>query len=153
MITGLNRSDLILLAARPGMGKTSFALNIARNAACKSKKVVAFFSLEMSKEQLASRLLSTEALISGTTLRTGKLSNEEWNRLVPAGDVLSQAELYLDDTPGITITDMKSRLRRLPKIDLVIIDYLQLMSSGRRMKTVFRKFPKLPETSKFWLRK
>ncbi len=134
MITGLNRSDLILLAARPGMGKTSFALNIARNAACKSKKVVAFFSLEMSKEQLASRLLSTEALISGTTLRTGKLSNEEWNRLVPAGDVLSQAELYLDDTPGITITDMKSRLRRLPKIDLVIIDYLQLMSSGRRIE-------------------
>ena len=83
---------------------------------------------------MASRLLSTEALISGTTLRTGKLSNEEWNRLVPAGDVLSQAELYLDDTPGITITDMKSRLRRLPKIDLVIIDYLQLMSSGRRIE-------------------
>lgn len=133
MITGLNRSDLILLAARPGMGKTSFALNIARNAACKSKKTVAFFSLEMSKEQLASRLLSTEALISGTKLRTGKLSEEEWNRLIPASDVLSKAELYLDDTPGITITEMKSRLRRLKNLDLVVIDYLQLMGSGRRI--------------------
>ncbi len=133
MITGLNRSDLILLAARPGMGKTSFALNIARNAACKSKKTVAFFSLEMSKEQLASRLLSTEALISGTKLRTGKLTDEEWERLVPASDVLSKAELYLDDTPGITITEMKSRLRRLRNIDLVVIDYLQLMGSGKRI--------------------
>lgn len=133
MITGLNRSDLILLAARPGMGKTSFALNIARNAACKSKKTVAFFSLEMSKEQLASRLLSTEALISGTKLRTGKLSEEEWNRLIPASDVLSKTELYLDDTPGITITEMKSRLRRLQHLDLVVIDYLQLMGSGRRI--------------------
>lgn len=133
MITGLNRSDLILLAARPGMGKTSFALNIARSAACQSKKTVAFFSLEMSKEQLASRLLSTEALVSGTTLRTGKLSEEEWSRLIPASDVLSKADLYLDDTPGITIAEMKSRLRRLPKIDLVVIDYLQLMASGRRI--------------------
>lgn len=133
VITGLNRSDLILLAARPGMGKTSFALNIARNAACQSKKTVAFFSLEMSKEQLASRLLSTEALISGTKLRTGKLSEEEWSRLIPASDVLSKAELYLDDTPGITITEMKSRLRRLRNLDLVVIDYLQLMGSGRRI--------------------
>ena len=133
VITGLNRSDLILLAARPGMGKTSFALNIARNAACRSKKTVAFFSLEMSKEQLASRLLSTEALISGTKLRTGKLNDEEWSRLIPASDVLSKAELYLDDTPGITITEMKSRLRRLRNLDLVVIDYLQLMGSGRRI--------------------
>ena len=133
VITGLNRSDLILLAARPGMGKTSFALNIARNAACTSKKTVAFFSLEMLKEQLASRLLSTEALISGTKLRTGKLNDEEWSRLIPASDVLSKAELYLDDTPGITITEMKSRLRRLRNLDLVVIDYLQLMGSGRRI--------------------
>lgn len=133
VITGLNRSDLILLAARPGMGKTSFALNIARYAACTAKKTVAFFSLEMSKEQLASRLLSTEALIGGTKLRTGKLSTEEWDRLIPASDVLSKAELYLDDTPGITITEMKSRLRRLKNLDLVVIDYLQLMASGRRI--------------------
>ncbi|MDO4830388.1 MAG: replicative DNA helicase [Clostridia bacterium] len=133
MITGLNRSDLILLAARPGMGKTSFALNIARHAACTCKKTVAFFSLEMSKEQLVSRLLSTEALVSGTKLRTGKLNKEEWSRLIPASDILRKAELYLDDSPGITITEMKSRLRRLKNLDLVIIDYLQLMASGRRI--------------------
>ena len=135
VITGLNRSDLIILAARPGMGKTSFALNIARNVACKSKKAVAFFSLEMSKEQLASRLLSAEALVGGTKLRTGKLSDEEWQRLVPASDVLKNANLYIDDTPGITITEMKSRLRRLREVDLVVVDYLQLMSSTRRIES------------------
>lgn len=133
MITGLNRSDLIILAARPGMGKTSFALNIARNVACQSMKTVAFFSLEMSKEQLASRLLSSEARVGGTKLRTGKLSDEEWGRLIPASDVLKKANLFLDDTSTITITDMKSRLRRLGKVDLVVIDYLQLMASGRRI--------------------
>ena len=133
VITGLNRSDLIILAARPGMGKTSFALNIARNVACKSKKSVAFFSLEMSKEQLASRLLSSEALVGGTKLRTGKLTDEEWQRLIPASDILKNANLYIDDTPGITITEMKSRLRRLREIDLVVVDYLQLMSSTRRI--------------------
>ena len=133
VITGLNRSDLIILAARPGMGKTSFALNIARNVACKSKKAVAFFSLEMSKEQIASRLLSSEALVGGTKLRTGKLTDEEWQRLVPASDILKNANLYIDDTPGITITEMKSRLRRLREVDLVVVDYLQLMSSTRRI--------------------
>ena len=133
VITGLNRSDLIILAARPGMGKTSFALNIARNVACKSKKTVAFFSLEMSKEQIASRLLSSEALVGGTKLRTGKLTDEEWQRLVPASDILKNANLYIDDTPGITITEMKSRLRRLREVDLVVVDYLQLMSSTRRI--------------------
>ncbi len=131
-ITGLNRSDLILLAARPGMGKTSFALNIAKNAACISKKCVAFFSLEMTSEQLCSRLLSTEALVSGTKLRTGKLSDDEWLRLIAAGDVLRQAQIYLDDTPGITVPEIKAKLRRLKQVDLVIIDYLQLMSGNRR---------------------
>ncbi|MDP4119660.1 MAG: replicative DNA helicase [Bacillota bacterium] len=132
-ITGLNRSDLILLAARPGMGKTSFALNIARSVAVTGKKRVAFFSLEMTKEQLASRLLSTEALIGGTKLRVGKLTPEEWTRLIEAGDVLSKTELYFDDTPGITVPEMKAKLRRLKNVDLVVIDYLQLMSSGRRI--------------------
>lgn len=132
VITGLNRSDLILLAARPGMGKTSFSLNIAKHAACVSKKTVAFFSLEMSKEQLASRLLSSEALVGGIKLRTGKLSEEEWQRLIAAGDVLNKADLYLDGTPNITVPEMKAKLRRLKNIDLVVIDYLQLMSSGRR---------------------
>lgn len=132
MITGLNRSDLILLAARPGMGKTSFALNIAKHAAIKSRKKVVFFSLEMSREQLASRLLSSEALISGTTLRTGKLSQDEWERLIPASDVLGATEMYLDDTPGLTVPAMKAKLRRLKGVDLVIIDYLQLMSGTKR---------------------
>lgn len=148
VITGLNRSDLIILAARPGMGKTSFALNIARNVACKSKKAVAFFSLEMSKEQLASRLLSAEALVSGTKLRTGKLSDEEWQRLVPASDVLKNANMYIDDTPGITITEMKSRLRRLREIDLVIVDYLQLMSSTRRIESRVNEISEITRSMK-----
>lgn len=87
----------------------------------------------MSKEQLASRLLSSEALIGGTKLRTGQLTEEEWSRLIPASDILSKTDLYLDDTPGITIPEMKSRLRRLHNLDLVVIDYLQLMSSSRKI--------------------
>lgn len=134
VITGLNRSDLILLAARPGMGKTAFSLNIAKNVAMQSKKTIAFFSLEMTREQLASRLLSSEAMVQGTKLRTGKLSEEEWERLIAAGDVLSKCDFYLDDTPGINIMEIKSKLRRLRNVDLVVIDYLQLMSSGRRIE-------------------
>ena len=132
VITGLNRSDLILLAARPGMGKTSFALNIARNVAVVGKKTVAFLSLEMTKEQLVSRLLSAEALVGGTKLRTGDLKPEEWQRLIGAGDILKNTNIYLDDTPGITVPEMKAKLRRLKHVDLVVIDYLQLMSTGRR---------------------
>ncbi len=131
-ITGLNKTDFILLGARPGMGKTSFALNIARHAAVKAGRTVAFFSLEMGKEQLCSRLLSTEALVSGTKMRTGKLENDEWVRLVEAGDILSRANIYLDDTPSITVPEMKAKLRRLRTVDLVIIDYLQLMTGASR---------------------
>ena len=112
-ITGLNRSDLIILAARPGMGKTSFALNIARNVAVKSRKRVAFFSLEMGREQLASRLLSTEAQVGGVKLRTGELDDAEWARLIEAGDILGKAEIYLDDNPTISVAEMKSKVRRL----------------------------------------
>ena len=130
---GLNKTDLILLAARPGMGKTSFALNIAEYAAITKEKKVAFFSLEMSKEQLVSRMLSTKGQISGQTLRTGKLSDKEWERLIEAGDILSNAPIYIDDTPGITIPEMKAKLRRLGNVDLVVIDYLQLMSSAKRI--------------------
>ncbi len=132
-IIGLNRSDLILLAARPGMGKTSFALNIARNVAIQEKKKVAFFSLEMTKEQLVSRLISTEACVGGTKLKTGLLNENEWIRLIQAGDILSKTQMYFDDTPGITIPEMKSKVRRIKGIDLVIIDYLQLMSCGRNV--------------------
>ena len=132
-ITGLNRSDLILLAARPGMGKTSFALNIARNVSLKSKKRVAFFSLEMTREQLTSRLLSSEANVQSTKLKTGILADDDWARLIEAGDTLSKIELYLDDTPGITVQQMKAKLRRLKSVDLVLVDYLQLMSSAKRI--------------------
>lgn len=131
-ITGLNKTDFILLGARPGMGKTSFALNIARHAAVKAGRTVAFFSLEMGKEQLCSRLLSTEALVGGTKMRTGKLENDEWVRLVEAGDILSRANIYLDDTPSITVPEIKAKLRRLRTVDLVIIDYLQLMTGASR---------------------
>lgn len=134
VIMGLNKSDLILLAARPGMGKTSFALNIAENVAINKGKKVAFFSLEMSKEQLVSRILSTKGQIPGQTLRLGKLSDKEWERLIEAGDIVSKSPIYIDDTPGITIPEMKAKLRRLGKCDLVVIDYLQLMSSARRIE-------------------
>ena len=131
-ITGLNRSDLIVLAARPGVGKTSFGLNIARHAAITGKRRVAFFSLEMGREQLASRLLSTEASVEGTKLRSGDMEDAEWARLVEAGDILSRAELYFDDAPGITVSQMKAKLRRLKGVELVIVDYLQLMSGGKK---------------------
>ena len=129
-ITGLNRTDFILLGARPGMGKTSFALNIARHAAVKANKRVAFFSLEMSKEQLASRLLSTEALVGGTKLRTGKLCEYEWIRIIEAGDVLSKTQFYIDDNPSITVGEIKAKIRRLRDVDLVVVDYLQLMTAS-----------------------
>jgi len=132
VITGLNRSDLILLAARPGMGKTSFALNIAKYAAVNNKKKVAFFSLEMAREQLVSRLLANHASIEGTRIRLGKLSDTEWTRLTIAGNELSNSNMYFDDTPGITVPEMKAKLRRLKNVDLVVVDYLQLMSGVKR---------------------
>ena len=133
VITGLNRTDLVILAARPGIGKTSFALNIAGHIGKNVKRRVAFFSLEMGREQLASRLLSMEARVEGTKLRTGNLEEEDWNRIIEAGDILSKTELYFDDTPGITVPEMKAKVRRLKDVDLVIIDYLQLMNSARRI--------------------
>lgn len=131
VITGLNKSDLILLAARPGMGKTSFALNIAKYVSEKSKTVV--FSLEMGKEQLAARLLSMAGKIAGNKLRRGKLNDDEWKRLIKASDGYSNSNLYIDDTACITVNEMKARVRRLGDVSLVIIDYLQLISSSRRV--------------------
>ena len=132
ILTGLNKSDLILVAARPGMGKTSFALNIATNVAVRSGKKVAVFSLEMSKEQLVGRILSSEALIQSGALRTGNLTPEDWTKLAMTAQMLSKAEIYIDDTPSITVADIKAKLRHIPDIGLVVIDYLQLMTSGRR---------------------
>jgi replicative DNA helicase len=132
MITGLNKSDLLILGARPGMGKTAFALNIARNVAVDQKKTVCFFSLEMSRDQLAQRLLSSEAGIPSAKLRTGELDPDEWTRLAQAGDVLSRAHIYLDETSGITVQEMKAKLLRMKKVDLVVVDYLGLMKSAKR---------------------
>lgn len=131
-ITGLNRSDLVIVGARPAMGKTSFALNIARNVAVYARKRVLFFSLEMSKEQLAQRVLSTEAKVQSTKFRTGKLSPEEWQRIAEASVFLSDVELYFDDTANITVPEMKARARQLKNVDCIIIDYLQLMSSSKK---------------------
>lgn len=131
-MTGLNKSDLILIGARPAMGKTSFALNIARNVAVLAKKKVVFFSLEMGKEQLAQRILSTEARVESQKMRTGELSDDDWQRLAQATVSLNEAELYFDDTANITVPEMKSRVRKMRDVDCVIIDYLQLMQGTKR---------------------
>ena len=132
VITGLNKTDLIILGARPGMGKTSFALNIARSVAVNSKKTVCFFSLEMTRDQLAQRMLSNEASIESEKLRTGDLTTDEWTRLAQAGTNLAASQIYFDETPGITVPEMKAKLRRMKKVDLVIIDYLGLMQSAKK---------------------
>ena len=129
-ISGLNKSDLILLAARPGMGKTSLALNIALNVGKNSGKTVAMFSLEMSKEQLATRLLSSEALVENNRLITGDLRETDWMKVAEAASVLSQADIRLDDNPLLTVSDMNAKCRRIDNLGLVVIDYLQLMSSA-----------------------
>ena len=114
------------------MGKTSFALNIARNVAINAGKTVCFFSLEMTRDQLAQRMLSSEAYIKSEKLRTGDLEPEEWTRLTQAGENLSKAEIYFDESSNITVPEMKAKLRRMKRVDLVIIDYLGLMHSPRQ---------------------
>lgn len=129
--TGFNKSDLVLIGARPGMGKTSFALNVARNMAVAGRKVV-FFSLEMSREQLAQRVLATEARVEGHKFRTGLIEPDEWNRIGEAAFALSNLELYFDDTTTITVPLMKARARRMQGVDCIVVDYLQLMTSTKR---------------------
>jgi replicative DNA helicase len=129
LLVGMGESDLIILGARPGMGKTSFALNIATNVAISQKKSVCVFSLEMSAEQLVSRLLSSEAMVDSYSLRSGQISQDDWNKLADAAARLSQTDLYIDDTPGLTVTAMKSKLRRIDNLGFVVIDYLGLMES------------------------
>ncbi|NMP38204.1 MAG: replicative DNA helicase [Clostridiales bacterium] len=132
VISGLNRSDLIILGARPAMGKTSLALNIARNVALLAKKKVLFFSLEMSNEQLAQRVLSTEARVKSEKMRSGDLNDDDWVRIGEAAALLMKCELYFDDTSNITVPEMKARVRRLKDVDCVIVDYLQLMQSAKK---------------------
>ena len=134
MISGLNRSDLIIVGARPAMGKTSFALNLAANVAKKGNKVL-FFSLEMTKEQLAERVISMEARIHGQKMRNGRLSPSDWTNFSTVAGALHEIPLYFDDTSNITVNEMKAKVRRMKDIDVVIIDYLQLMQSGTRTES------------------
>ena len=135
-LSGLQRSDLILVAARPSMGKTAFVLNIAQHVAFRQEKAVAIFSLEMSKEQLVNRLFSLEAHVDAQILRTGNLKDTDWEKLIEGAGTIGKSKLIIDDTSGISITEMRSKCRKYKLehgLDLIIIDYLQLMSgSGGR---------------------
>jgi replicative DNA helicase len=136
MTSGLQPSDLIIVAARPSMGKTALCLTIAQNAAIDEKAVVGFFSLEMSKEQLVMRMMSSEAKVDASRFRRGILSREEWERLARAIGTLSDAKMFIDDTAGISVLEMRAKARRLAaeqkRLDLIVVDYLQLMGGSRR---------------------
>lgn len=133
IISGLNKSDLIIIAARPAMGKTAFAMNIAVNVAKRTEKDVVTFNLEMSREQLAMRMLSTESLVDSNRLRNGRISSEEWVNLATGAGYLSTLPIYIDDTAAsMTVQQIKAKLRRIRNLGLVIIDYLQLMGSSSR---------------------
>ncbi len=134
VLVGMGAGDLILVGARPGMGKTSFAMNIATKVAHSSKKTVCVFSLEMSAEQLVSRMLSSEALVDSYAIRSGDLSNEDWEKLARASSVLSECEILIDDTAGISAAGMRAKLRRVKNLGLIVIDYLQLMQSDNTKK-------------------
>lgn len=132
---GLHNSDLILVAARPAMGKSAFALNIATNAALSAGTGVAIFSLEMSKEQMTNRILGSVAMVDGNSIRTGRIADDDWIKLATASGELSQAGIYIDDTPGISIMEIRARCRKLKmekNIGLVVIDYLQLVQGSNK---------------------
>ncbi len=151
-IGGLSRSDLILIAARPGIGKTSLALNIASHVALKEKKGVAIFSLEMSGEQLVSRMISSLALVDSSRLRTGDIRPDEWTRLAEAVSILGDSPMKIDDNAGITVQEIKAKLRREKDIGLVIIDYLQLMRSGSRSENRVQEVAEISRSLKIMAR-
>ena len=132
MTSGLQDSELIIIAARPSMGKTAWAINIAQNAAVRDGKVVAVFSLEMSKESLLRRMLASEALVNSRKIQTGFLPREDKGKLLSALERLMESKMFIDDTPGITLAEMRAKARRLKqqegRLDLIVIDYLQLMT-------------------------
>jgi replicative DNA helicase len=135
---GMQPSDLILVAARPSMGKTAFVLNIAQHVAFHDNKSVAMFSLEMSKEQLVNRLLSLESKVNSQSIRTGNMKDDEWERLIESADVIGRSNLIIDDTPGISIGELRSKCRRFKieyDIQMIIIDYLQLMSGSGKTES------------------
>ncbi|MBQ7225153.1 MAG: replicative DNA helicase [Clostridia bacterium] len=133
-IVGFGKGDLVIVGARPGVGKTSFCLNLGANIAKKSKKAVCMFSLEMSAEQLVSRLLAAEGMVDSYKMRSGKLENDDWEKIANAASVLSETEIYIDDTTGVNVTAMKGKLRRIKNLGLVIVDYLQLMETEKKRK-------------------
>ncbi len=143
MMTGLNKSDLILLAARPGMGKSAFALNVATYVAVHSRREVAIFSLEMSREQLTSRMLASESQVPGEVMKTGRLDRNQWVQLSAAADRLSQTHIYIDDTAGITVSEIKAKCRKLRDLGLIVIDYLQLIESGSRTENRVQEVSKI----------
>ena len=150
LTAGLQKSDLILVAARPSMGKTAFTLNIAAHVVLRAKEPVAFFSLEMSKEQLVQRLLCSEGRIDSQRLRVGELEEKEWGDLIDTANRLSAAPLYIDDTPGITVMELRSKARRLKAehgLSLIVIDYLQLMQ-GRTSKSGDNRQQEISEISR-----
>ena len=132
MLAGMGNSDLILVGARPGMGKTSFCLNIGTNVAAQTGKTVCIFSLEMSAEQLVNRIISSEAMVDSYAMRTGELKDEDWENIALATSKLAKCDILIDDTAGITATGMKAKLRRVKNLGLVVIDYLQLMQGDSR---------------------
>jgi replicative DNA helicase len=130
---GFQRSDLVIVACRPSMGKTSFSLGVARFASIHAKKPIVFFSLEMSKEQIVTRLLAAEAKVDSTRIRTGKLTEQDWQKMARAAGLLSETHVYIDDTPGLNVLEIRGKARRLKaelgELGLIVIDYLQLMGS------------------------
>jgi len=133
-VGGFGKGNLVIVGARPGVGKTSFCLNLGTNIAKKTKKAVCFFSLEMSNEELVSRVISSEALVHSEKLRNGKLERSDWENIANACSVLSETDIYIDDTSNITLTAMKAKLRRVKNLGLVVVDYLQLMESETKRK-------------------
>ena len=133
-VGGFGRGNLIIVGARPGIGKTSFCLNLGTNIAKKTKKAVCFFSLEMSSEELVSRVISSESMVLAEKLKTGKLDKDDWSNIANACSTLSETEIYIDDTSNIGLTAMKAKLRRVKNLGLVVVDYLQLMESETKRR-------------------
>ena len=151
MLAGLQRSDLFIIAARPSMGKTAFVLNLAHKVATQAKESVLIFSLEMSKEQLVDRLLAMESGVDAWALRTGKLTDDDFERLGEAMGTLSEAKIFIDDTPGITVSDLRTKARReahTQQLGLIIVDYLQLMSGGNRFSSEGNRVQEISEISR-----
>lgn len=151
VLAGMQPSDLLILAARPSMGKTAFALNLAHNVAVKAAKPVLMFSLEMSKEQLVDRLLAAEAGVNAWNLRTGNLTDDDFEKIGHAMGTLSEAQIFIDDTPGITVSDMRTKARREAhqrELGLIVVDYLQLMSGGSRFGGDANRVQEISEISR-----